>query len=83
MIICEERYFTHLNYILHPKVKRPNAMVLPKFENSGNKYKKVPTQPAFTSSKLTKETLKQGVKYLRVNNKDTRTTPLALLTLNM
>ena len=31
-------------------------MVLPKFENSGNKYKKVPTQPAFTCSKLTIKT---------------------------
>ena len=31
------------------------------------------TQPAITCSKLTLETLEQGVKY--VNNKDTRTTP--------
>ena len=38
------------------------------------------TQPAFTCSKLTIETLEQGEKYMfKVNNKDTRTTPLAIL----
>ena len=33
------------------------------------------TQPAFTYSKLTIETLEQRVKYIKVNNKDTRATP--------
>ena len=32
------------------------------------------TRQAFTLSKLTIETLQQGVKYVQVNNKDTRTT---------
>ena len=35
------------------------------------------SQPAFTCSMLTIETLEQGVKYVLVNNKDTRMTPLA------
>ena len=35
------------------------------------------TQSAITCSKLTIETLEQGVKYVKVNNKDTRTTPIA------
>ena len=35
------------------------------------------TQPAITCSKLTIETLEQGVKLFKVNIKDTRTTPLA------
>ena len=34
------------------------------------------TQPAITCSKITIETLEQGVKYV-VNNKDTRTAPLS------
>ena len=34
------------------------------------------TQPAIT--KLTIETLQQGVKYVHINNKDTRTTPMLL-----
>ena len=33
---------------------------------------------AFTCSKLTTETLEQGVKYVEVNNKDTRTMPISL-----
>ena len=33
--------------------------------------------PAFTCSKLTIETLEQGVKYVKVNNKGVRMTPLA------
>ena len=48
------------------------------------------SQPAFTCSKLTIETLEQGVKYVhnKVNNKDTRTTLSVvlvslLLTLNI
>ena len=32
----------------------------------------VPTQPAFTSSKLTIETLEQVVKDVQINNKDTK-----------
>ena len=35
------------------------------------------TQPPITSSNLTIETLGQGAKYFKVNNKDTRTTPMA------
>ena len=35
------------------------------------------TQPSITCSKLTKETLEQDVKYVKVNNKDTRMTPMA------
>ena len=34
------------------------------------------SQPAFTWSKLTIETLKQEVKHVKVNNKNTRTTPV-------
>ena len=34
------------------------------------------SQPAITYSKLIIETLEQGVKYVKVNNKDTRTTPV-------
>ena len=34
------------------------------------------TQWAFTCSKLTIETLEQGVKLFKVNNKDTRMTPM-------
>ena len=33
------------------------------------------SQPAFTCSKLTIETLEQGVKMFKVKNKDTRMTP--------
>ena len=42
-------------------------------------------QSTFTCSKLTKETLEQGVEYVQDNNKETETTPLAslLLTLNI
>ena len=36
------------------------------------------TKPTITCSKLTIETLKQGVKYVKGNNKGTRTTPMAL-----
>ena len=32
-------------------------------------------QPAFTCSKLTIETVEQGVTYVQVNNKNTSTTP--------
>ena len=39
------------------------------------------SQPAFTYSKLTTETLEQGVNMFKVNNKDTRTTPLLFHTL--
>ena len=35
------------------------------------------TQPIFTCSKLTIQTLKRSVKYVQSYNKDTRTTPLA------
>ena len=41
-----------------------------------NKRKKSCTQPAFTCSELTIETLEQGVKYVPIKNKDTRTTPI-------
>ena len=34
-------------------------------------------QPVFNCSKLTTETLEQGVKYVQFNNKDTRATPMA------
>ena len=37
------------------------------------------SQTAFTCSKLTIETLEQGVNMFKVNNKDTRTTPLSSL----
>ena len=40
-----------------------------------------PSQPAFTYSKLTTETLEQGANMFKVNNKDTRTTPLLFQTL--
>ena len=33
----------------------------------------VPSQPTFTCSKLTTETLEKGVKYVKFNNKDIRT----------
>ena len=33
----------------------------------------VPSQPTFTCSKLTTETLEKGVKYVKFNNNDTRT----------
>ena len=36
------------------------------------------SQLAFTRSKLAIETLEQGVKYVKVNNKATRTMPMAL-----
>ena len=36
------------------------------------------TQPAFTCSNLTVETLEQGVKYVQINNKGTRTTPVVI-----
>ena len=39
------------------------------------KYLPLPSQPSITCSKLTIETLEQGVK---LNNKDTRTTLMAL-----
>ena len=35
----------------------------------------VSPKPAITCSKLTIETLEQGVKCVQINNKDTRTTP--------
>ena len=35
------------------------------------------SQPAITCSNLTIKTLEQGVKYVQINNKDTRTTPFA------
>ena len=39
-------------------------------------------QPAFTGSKLTTETIEQGVKYVRkINNKDTRTNPIIVFLL--
>ena len=46
------------------------------------------SQPASACSKLTIETLEQEVKYVQVNNRDTRKTPMAvlvslLLTLNI
>ena len=34
------------------------------------------TQPTFTYSKLTIETLEEGMNMFKVNNKDTRTTPM-------
>ena len=34
------------------------------------------TQPAFTCSKLSAETLEQSVKMFKINNKDVRTTPI-------
>ena len=40
-------------------------------------YRNTKTQLTFIYSKLTIETLEQGLKYVRVNNKDTRTTPFA------
>ena len=36
----------------------------------------MPSQPVITCSKLTTETLEQGVKYVQSNNKGTRTTPV-------
>ena len=50
------------------------------------RYNSVPSsQPAFTCSKLTIQTLEQGVKYVKVNNKDTSGIVLVslLLTLNI
>ena len=41
------------------------------------------SQPAFTCSKLPIEKLEQGVNMFKVNNKDTRTAPLALLLLSL
>ena len=38
----------------------------------------LPSQPAFTCSKLTTETLEESVKYVQVNNKDTRMTPMGV-----
>ena len=43
------------------------------------KYDSRSTQPAITRSKLTIETEEQGVKYVKVNNKDTRMTPMTSL----
>ena len=40
------------------------------------------TQSTFTCSKLTREALEQGVKYVQSYNKDTRTTPLAFEQVN-
>ena len=41
------------------------------------------SQPAITCSKLTTVTLEQGAKYVKVNNKDTRTTPSVGVSLNL
>ena len=37
------------------------------------------THPAITCSKLTIETWEQGVKYVQINNEDTRTTPVSVV----
>ena len=48
------------------------------------KEKRMISQPAFTSPKLTIETLEQGVNMFKVNNKDTSMVLVSLLlTLNM
>ena len=36
-------------------------------------------QPAFTCLNLPIKTLKQGVNMFKINNKDTRTTPMAII----
>ena len=57
-------------------------MSLNSFELDDVSDLKIIAQLAITSSKLTIETLEKGVKYVQVNNKNTRTTSL-LLTLNI
>ena len=57
-------------------------MSLNRFELDDVSDLKIIAQLALTSSKLTIETLEKGVKYVQVNNKNTRTTSL-LLTLNI
>ena len=57
-------------------------MSLNRFELDDVSDLKIIAQLAITSSKLTIETLEKGVKYVQVNNKNTRTTSL-LLTLNI
>ena len=39
--------------------------------------REIPTRLAFTCSTLTIEILEQGVKYVQVNNKDIRSTPMS------
>ena len=46
-----------------------------------DEMKKEVSQPELTCSKLGIETLEQGVNMFKVNNKDTRTTPLLFHTL--
>ena len=45
-----------------------------------SQFIRITTQPAFTCSKVTMETLEQDLKYVQSNNKDTKTTSLAYFT---
>ena len=57
-------YYLHLN---------PSTISPIEFHLFDQHQKSYTTFPAFTCSKLTIEILEQGVKYVQVNNKDTRT----------
>ena len=57
---------------LHRKIKKNALQFLKKIRL--RRAKSFATRQAFTCSKLTIETLQQGVKYVQVNNKDIRTT---------
>ena len=83
--ILKKAIWSKLKIYLAVKIK-PNHIVKYLLHYKARKYelhlskassRKSSPQPAFTCSKSTTETLKQGVKLFKVNNKDTRTTPMA------
>ena len=81
MNLSDSSNVSKFDFLCRYKMRTCFSRCLFSFEiNSLVAYSSVDTQPAFTSSKLTIETLKRGVKYVQVNNKDTRTMPLARTT---
>ena len=80
------------NYNLYPSDSKPGLGKIHKsLEDGIPTFRPIlsATQSVFTRLKLTIETTEQGVKLIKVNNKDTRTTPNGvflvslLLTLNI
>ena len=71
-----QHLYNNIGYLIHCDPYSGKGVRNAKLGLGGSVVTKL-AQPAFTCSKLTIETVEQGVNTFKVNNKDTGTTPMA------
>ena len=71
-VYANENTFVYIS-VKSVQIRSFSGPYFPVFGKNNNQK----TQPAFTCTKLAVGALEQGVKYVQINNKDTKMTPVA------